>query len=90
MYSHEVGYAKPDPRIFETLCRRVGRGPDEMVFIDDSATAVEAAAAFGIASVHHVDNASTIDQVERLLARSGQHDLTATPLSAGVNGSVEA
>lgn len=48
-------------------CRQVGCAPDRLVFIDDSAAIVEAAAAFGIAGVHHVDDASTIAEVERQL-----------------------
>lgn len=35
VYSHEVGMCKPDPRIYELTCMRLGVGPEEMVFLDD-------------------------------------------------------
>ena len=35
VYSHEVGIKKPDPRIFELACERLGIQPSEMIFLDD-------------------------------------------------------
>lgn len=71
VYSHEVGYAKPDPRIFAALCEQVDRRPDELVFIDDSPVVVEAALRLGVHAVHHVDNATTMTEVNALLRRTG-------------------
>jgi 2-haloacid dehalogenase len=45
--SGEVGVAKPDPRIFARFCERVGRRPEDCVFVDDVATNVDAARAYG-------------------------------------------
>src|SRR5690606_38948955 len=39
VYSCDVGYRKPDPRIFQIALDRIGVGPDEAVFIGDSPTA---------------------------------------------------
>jgi 2-haloacid dehalogenase len=50
--SGHVGAAKPDPRIFEILFERVGKRPQELLFVDDSLTNVEAARALGMASIH--------------------------------------
>lgn len=37
----------PDPAIFHLLCERVGMGPEELLFVDNSAGNVEAAREIG-------------------------------------------
>ncbi len=51
--SGHVGVAKPDPRIFEILFERVGRRPNELLFIDDSIANVRASEAAGMAAIHY-------------------------------------
>jgi HAD superfamily hydrolase (TIGR01509 family) len=51
--SGHVGVVKPDPRIFEILFERVGRRPQELVFVDDSLKNVEAARALGMPAIHY-------------------------------------
>jgi len=46
--SHEVGLAKPDPEIFRTALRQVGRPPGACAFFDDIPEFVDAARALGI------------------------------------------
>jgi putative hydrolase of the HAD superfamily len=46
--SHELGLAKPDPEIFRSALRRVGRPPEACAFFDDIPAFVEAARALGI------------------------------------------
>jgi putative hydrolase of the HAD superfamily len=68
IYSHEVGLAKPDPRIYELACERLGVRPVEMVFVDDVAAIVDSAARFGIRAVlHEADAAWTIEAIDALL-----------------------
>lgn len=50
--SGEEGLIKPDPRLYERLCERVGMTPGELGFIDDSRHNIEAAEALGF-HVHH-------------------------------------
>jgi HAD superfamily hydrolase (TIGR01509 family) len=50
--SGQVGAAKPDPRIYEILFDKVGRRPQELVFVDDSQRNVEAAKGLGMATIH--------------------------------------
>ena len=45
--SGHVGVVKPDPRIFEILFERVGKRPEELLFVDDQLKNVEAARAAG-------------------------------------------
>jgi putative hydrolase of the HAD superfamily len=67
LYSHEEGVVKPDPRIFELACERLGRQPAEMVFLDDCAGHVAAAHALGIHALHYQDNAQAIAEIEACL-----------------------
>ncbi len=48
LVSGHEGLIKPDPRIFELLCRRHGLHAPELVFIDDNADNVAAASALGM------------------------------------------
>jgi 2-haloacid dehalogenase len=50
--SGHVGVVKPDPRIYEILFERVGRRPDELLFIDDSIANVRASEAVGMPAIH--------------------------------------
>jgi HAD superfamily hydrolase (TIGR01509 family) len=49
--SAEVGARKPDPRMFEALLERSGRGVAESVLVDDLPQNVEAARRFGLGAV---------------------------------------
>ena len=62
------GLAKPDPRIYALTCERLGVQPEEMVFLDDVATIVESARAFGIQAVRHENTPSSIAAIEAILA----------------------
>ena len=57
LLSGEVGVAKPDPEIFDELCRRFGLRPESTIFIDDKAVNVDAARALGFAG-HHFTGAA--------------------------------
>lgn len=71
VYSHEVGLAKPDPAAYELTTRRLSVAPHEVLFLDDVEANVEAARAFGWHAVLHVDTATSIGEMERILAGEG-------------------
>ncbi|MBA2698091.1 MAG: HAD family phosphatase [Nocardioidaceae bacterium] len=68
IYSHEVGLAKPDPRIYRLTCDLLNVQPGEMIFIDDTDDVVESARSFGIPTIHHRRTPDTIAAVNALLA----------------------
>lgn len=68
VYSHEVGLAKPDPRIFALTETRLAVQPHEIVFLDDSPDNVEAARAVGWHAVLHQDTSRSIAEVDAALA----------------------
>ena len=64
--SGHVGVVKPDPRIFEILFARVGKRPEELLFVDDSINNVEAARAAGMPTIHFKPG---VDLESELVAR---------------------
>ena len=50
--SYQVDMKKPDPQIFEYLLKELSLPPEEVLFIDDRIENVQAAAKFGIETIH--------------------------------------
>ena len=69
VYSHEVGMSKPDPRIYELTCARLGVVPEEMVFVDDVEPNIASAREAGIHAILYQDNAQAIAGIEAALRR---------------------
>ena len=72
VYSHEVGLAKPDPRIYELTTRRLDVEPHEVAFLDDVQANVDAARAAGWHAVLHVDTPTSIRALEALIGTGGR------------------
>ncbi|HLW00337.1 MAG TPA: HAD family phosphatase [Ktedonobacterales bacterium] len=70
IYSHEEGIAKPDQRIFQRACERLGTLPEEIVFLDDVEQNVAAASACGFHTVLFRDTAQAIADIEACLQAS--------------------
>lgn len=68
VYSHEVGLAKPDPRIYALTCERLAVAPSDVVFLDDVPEAVEAARGAGWQAVLFHDTRQAITEVTACLA----------------------
>lgn len=65
--SSEVRMRKPEERIFRHAAGLLGLPPEQCVFIDDIEANVEAAAAIGMAGVHHTEPAATAAAIADLL-----------------------
>jgi putative hydrolase of the HAD superfamily len=50
--SHEVGVAKPDPRIYEICLQRLGVAGPDALFVDDRLENLEGAARLGVRTAH--------------------------------------
>jgi epoxide hydrolase-like predicted phosphatase len=66
-----VGMRKPDPRIYELTCERLGVTPQECVFVDDFAHNCEAAEALGMTAVWFQETDAAIAELRRVLAERG-------------------
>jgi epoxide hydrolase-like predicted phosphatase len=67
VYSHEAGFSKPDPRIYELISTRLNVPAEEMVFLDDSDVCVAGARDVGIHAIRYQSNAQAIAEIETLL-----------------------
>jgi putative hydrolase of the HAD superfamily len=65
--SCEIGYAKPDARIYTAALRRLAASPGEALFIDDTPGYVAAAAALGLTGHLHTGTAGTTARIEGFL-----------------------
>lgn len=66
--SGEVGLRKPDPAIYHLACERIGRAPEQCVFVDDLPRNVEVAREIGMSAVlHDGDDGATVATVSRWL-----------------------
>lgn len=69
VYSHEVGLAKPDPRIYELACAQLGVAAENTIFVDDGEASVAGARAVGMHAIQFVGTHQTISAVNVLLDR---------------------
>lgn len=67
VYSHEVGWLKPDPRSYHAVCGQLGVTPEDAVFLDDLAANVEGARAVGMRAVTYVDTEQAIAELSAQL-----------------------
>ena len=65
--SGEEGIRKPQPELYAIAAERMGLEPAELVFVDDLRGNLKPARALGMTTVHHVDAAATLAQLEGLL-----------------------
>ena len=70
IYSHEEGVAKPERRIFELACDRLGVQPEEMIFVDDVEVNVAAAREFGIQAILFRETKEVIAAIQTCLQAS--------------------
>lgn len=62
-----VGLRKPDPRIYELTCTRLGVTPTESVFLDDLGTNLKSARALGMTTIKVGDPAVALAELEDVL-----------------------
>jgi putative hydrolase of the HAD superfamily len=66
--SGEERMRKPTPAMYELGAERIGVPASSCVFVDDLPFNLKPAAELGMATVHHVDSAASIAELERLFA----------------------
>jgi putative hydrolase of the HAD superfamily len=71
--SCEVGYAKPDARIYAAALNRLAVQPGNALFIDDTPAHVAAAEALGLAGYLHTSTVGTISRMAGFLRASQAH-----------------
>jgi len=66
--SGDEGVAKPDPRAFTAVLKRLGVEPEEAVFIDDTVEHVDAARRLGLRGILFTNAGALAEELEGLLA----------------------
>jgi FMN phosphatase YigB (HAD superfamily) len=64
--SGQVGFGKPDVRIYLLTAERLGLTPEECVFVDDMVSNVRGAVRAGMVGVHHRDVDTTLFELNAL------------------------
>lgn len=64
--SVKVGLRKPDPKIFELVCRELGVEPRQAAFLDDIGLNVKAARALGMATIKVLDAQQALRELSEL------------------------
>jgi putative hydrolase of the HAD superfamily len=62
------GVRKPEPRIYQIACEKLGISPHEAVFLDDLGANLKGARALGMVTIKVDDTLSALDQLEEVLA----------------------
>jgi putative hydrolase of the HAD superfamily len=65
--SARVGLRKPDPRIYELVCERLGVTPSESVFLDDLGTNLKSARAMGMTTIKVDDPVAAVGELGAVL-----------------------
>ena len=68
VYSHEVGFYKPEPEIYALTCERLGLPAARVAFLDDYPEYLSGAQAVGMHAIPFTDNASAIQAIEAWLS----------------------
>lgn len=67
VYSHELGWLKPDPRSYHAVCERLDCAPGEAVLLDDVGANIDGAHAVGMHGVLFTDTAQAMADLEALI-----------------------
>ena len=65
--SDQVGLRKPSPRIYELTAARLGLGPAECLFVDDTEYNLRAARELGLGTLHFTGAHGQVAEIERLI-----------------------
>lgn len=65
--SYQEGMMKPDHRIYQLTCNRLGVQPDECVFTDDNQANVVAAREVGMHGIVFTDNKSYFEELQEII-----------------------
>jgi putative hydrolase of the HAD superfamily len=68
--SGEVGLRKPDPAIFELICKQLDVAPEDVVFVDDHPGHLKTATELGMKTVLHRNPEQSIAEVQGLISGS--------------------
>ena len=63
--SSKAGVRKPDPRIYQMMCEKLGVAPETCVYLDDLGINCKPAAALGMTAIKVVNETQALDDLEK-------------------------
>jgi putative hydrolase of the HAD superfamily len=72
IFSCNVGFRKPDPKIYEIALERLGCNPEECIFIDDKKRNTDSAEKLGIHGIVFQDFSNLIEDLNKLSVKMDQ------------------
>ena len=66
IFSYEVHMIKPEPEIFQYTIKKAGCRPEEIAFIDDNLTNINAARKLGIVGIHFANLKNLIEELKKV------------------------
>ena len=70
VFSFDVGMTKPNPRMFELVCERLGVGAEQAIMVDDVIHYCEAAIAVGMKAINYTEFNKFKTELESILAQT--------------------
>lgn len=70
VFSFQVGTAKPDPLMYDTVCQKLGVKTPECVFIDDQERYCTVAQDLGMKAIHYKNFADFKDKLDQIIRQS--------------------
>jgi len=67
VFSYEVGYAKPDARIYRYILEKLDVAPERTIFVDDFELNVKAAQELGIVGIHFTGRNQVIQEINSII-----------------------
>ena len=67
VFSYEVKLIKPDPAIYQTICKKYGLVPAETIFIDDNEENIEAAKDYGLQTIQFLNYDDALKKLDSIL-----------------------
>ena len=66
LVSGQEGIKKPDPAIYDLICKRYDMAPTESVFIDDNLRNIEAAQLYGLQTIHYTSHELLAERLKEI------------------------
>jgi len=66
--AEEMGVSKKEPQAYTVLAQKLGKNPNEVIFIDDSQVNIQAASQAGLNTFQYLDNQSLIKKINSLIS----------------------
>lgn len=65
--ANDLGIAKTDPHAYAVIAKELGKLPEEILFVDDTAENIAAAQQAGLQTIQYTSNATLFEKINQLI-----------------------